>query len=503
MPYKKGKFLLALAVIFFYTAVKASLLLADSVVSASYILKTSVFGQGGGIFSSSNFSTYFSLGQGMSGELSSSEYTGGSGYIYTVIELVSGTEYDIRHVFARTLKAGEEIEASAWIDDADPYFYWTPPKVSPPEVIGGYSFSLDILPDDIIDTKDSFYQYLPKSLTSGKHAFYVKAQSLSSGLWGKEGFFDIWIDVTEPIISNAAPSSGQVINEEKPEISCYLYDYHSGIDKKSIEMRLGIGLLKKVNFSFDENTNMVSYKPSVGLQDGVVIAAVSAKDLVGNEKELSWNFTIDTKKPSGTILIDNNDAETYSQVVTLTLDGDPGTGGTPITNVMISNDGIFDTESWQGYAGELEWIMPSVSGLRTVWVKFRDEAGNVSMPAYDSIELIIFYPETYILSGPIGITAETKAEFIFGASKSEAVFSYQFDGEDWTEFGAEDRVFLENLEMGNHYFKVKAAYDANQNGTLDPEEIDPTPSQRTWVITETGTLIFEKEMRPIKFWKWE
>jgi hypothetical protein len=490
-----------ISVIIFCIALLASVLLA--ITSSSYNLKTSVLNQGGGISTSTDYILYSVIGQSSIGEVSSTSFVSGEGYIYTILGRLAGTEYDIHHVYAKTDRAGEEIQPSIWTKDADPYFYWTPPKIRPPELISGYSFSLDSFPDDTIDTQNVYYQYPPASIESGEHTFYVKAQSASSGLWGRTGIFNIWIDVTEPVISDMNPEAGGVTNEERPQVSCTLSDNHSGVDSDSIEMLVGIEEIEPVNFNFDEKTGRVIYEPVKAIGDGEITVIVRAQDKVGNFKELTWGFTIDTKNPTGTILINNDEAVTYSQIVTLTLDADPGIGGTPITQMIISNDGIFDTENWQSYKEDLEWILPALPGIRTVWVKFKDEAGNESLPVSDSIELIILYPETYIISGPAGVTDQTSATFTYAASKSGSVFSYQFDKEEWSDFTSEVTVTRENLPLGNHYFKVKAAYDANGNEVIDEEEIDPTPAQRTWIITETGSLTLEEEKRPIKFWKWE
>jgi len=44
----------------------------------------------------------------------------------------------------------------------------------------------------------------------------------------------------------------------------------------------------------------------------------------------------------------------------------------------------------------------------------------------------------------------------------------------------------------------------NKNSKVDIDEIDPTPAERTWTISETGVIkpTLEKK-RPFKFWKEE
>ncbi|MBU1148259.1 MAG: hypothetical protein KKD11_07900, partial [Candidatus Omnitrophica bacterium] len=141
---------------------------------------------------------------------------------------------------------------------------------------------------------------------------------------------------------------------------------------------------------------------------------------------------------------------------------------------------------------------------RKVYVKFKDTAGNESEILNDTIELIIIAPDTIITSGPNLLTKSTIALFTFRATIDNCVFKWKFDDEEWSEWSAENSVTREELSQGNHYFKVQSAKDVNNNGEIDADEMDPVPEERTWTVSETGTVKPDLPIKkPFKFWKKE
>ncbi len=95
---------------------------------------------------------------------------------------------------------------------------------------------------------------------------------------------------------------------------------------------------------------------------------------------------------------------TTSVYVTLTLTATDGLSG--LGSMWLSNDGVNYAREAFVPVKELWRVLP-VSGLRTVWVKFEDLAGNLSAPAAaDDIQLVLLAPETVILGGPAGITQD-------------------------------------------------------------------------------------------------
>ena len=103
-------------------------------------------------------------------------------------------------------------------------------------------------------------------------------------------------------------------------------------------------------------------------------------DNVGNRSaEITSSFTIDSLKPIGSIVINNGEETTYSSFVDLnfTVDGT----GTSVVEMMLSNDGAFDSEIWEPYSEtKINWELAPYSGIRMVYVKFKD--GNTKKVSY-------------------------------------------------------------------------------------------------------------------------
>lgn len=90
----------------------------------------------------------------------------------------------------------------------------------------------------------------------------------------------------------------------------------------------------------------------------------------------------DVLPPSNTSVNINSGASTTSVLtVTLTL------AATDATQMLVSNDAGFAGASWEGYVTSKSWLLTSGDGLKTVYAKFKDAAGNMSMAVSDTITL--------------------------------------------------------------------------------------------------------------------
>jgi glucose/arabinose dehydrogenase len=95
----------------------------------------------------------------------------------------------------------------------------------------------------------------------------------------------------------------------------------------------------------------------------------------------------DIVKPSGTVLINGGAARTKRRVVNLALsasDPEPGTG---VDSMRFSNDGT-TWSTWEPYGTSKVWYLSSGYGTKTVYVQFRDRAGNASEVATDTIRRV-------------------------------------------------------------------------------------------------------------------
>jgi len=108
----------------------------------------------------------------------------------------------------------------------------------------------------------------------------------------------------------------------------------------------------------------------------------------------------DQTPPSGQVLINGGDSYTSSASVTLDLSAADDSG--VVDAAAVSDDGLTWSD-WQDYAASMPWVLTGDDGTKTVWVKFRDRAGNESEAVSDSIVLDRVPPEI----GPVTVANRT------------------------------------------------------------------------------------------------
>lgn len=98
-------------------------------------------------------------------------------------------------------------------------------------------------------------------------------------------------------------------------------------------------------------------------------------DAAGNTTTVA--FTIDTTAPTGTFMMNGDSDFTNTKNVKLTLSG----LSSDVKEMQVSNDpaAFDDASGWQSLpTGELPWVLETGDGEKTVYMRFRDEAGNIS-----------------------------------------------------------------------------------------------------------------------------
>ena len=103
---------------------------------------------------------------------------------------------------------------------------------------------------------------------------------------------------------------------------------------------------------------------------------------------LTVTYTPDTNPPTGSITIEGGAESTNRENVTLTLSAeDPESG---VRLMQFSNDGVA-WSAWEAYATSKAWVIAPVEPTHTatVYVKYKDYAGNVSQAYSDDILAVI------------------------------------------------------------------------------------------------------------------
>ncbi len=114
--------------------------------------------------------------------------------------------------------------------------------------------------------------------------------------------------------------------------------------------------------------------------DGSRTVYARFKDNAGNVTTavISDSIILDTTLPTGTILINNGASTDTTKNVTLNLTCSDGTGS-GCSQVRLSNDGITwaDWTSVVSFPTTTSWDLMAGTGTRIVYVRFKDNAGNV------------------------------------------------------------------------------------------------------------------------------
>jgi hypothetical protein len=477
---------------------------AEAVVSKGkdQQLDTAVTNQGGGIVTSSKYRQRNSIGDAMaSTRLSGSRFRLLPGFLAASLSdqaSVLPTELDLTVLYAKTDSLGLRIDPQTWQRDNDPIFIWEPPPTGPD--IAGYSYAVDEAPDDTIDTAGTSLDVATsalKTLQDGKHTFSVKALN-SAGNSGNPISLELWIDTLPPTLINYTPAPGALLNTLAPSVAATASDASSGISQDSAAVLVNG---QSAAVSVDPASGALSATGS-GWKEGTNNIELRIADAVGNAMTpIVWSVVVDTLPPTGTILINADAAMTMSPFVTLGLSASDATSG--VARMLLSNEELTGYVEEPYVALRELWKLTPVRGIRGVYVKFVDAAGNVSPPMSDTIDLALLAPETVLTSGPAGFTPSRDATFSFMCPEGECVFSFAFDNEEWSEWSPAMSVSQTGLVYGNHYFRVKAAKDVNGTEGIQPDEEDSSPAERTWIVGVEAPLFSVPKGPPIKVWRLE
>jgi chitinase len=139
-----------------------------------------------------------------------------------------------------------------------------------------------------------------------------------------------------------------------------------------------------------QNTN--SYKISNVQSGSTYYVAVTAYDNSGNESSRSTEISAyipvavtDTTAPTGSVMINSGASSTTTSTVTITLSANDAGGA--VTGMKISNDGVIYSTEYV-YTTSSAWTLSSGYGTKTVYVLFKDAAGNwMTSPVTDTIQV--------------------------------------------------------------------------------------------------------------------
>ncbi len=171
------------------------------------------------------------------------------------------------------------------------------------------------------------------------------------------------------------------------------------------------------------------------------------------------SYAADTTPPTGTIKINNNAVYTVSAAVTLNLSATDA--GSSVSQMKFSNNNI----TWstpEAYATTKSWTLTSGDGTKTVYVKYKDVAGNWSSTYSDSIVLDTVPPTgTIKINNGAASTTSLNVTLNLSASDSRSGMSqmqFSNDNSTWSTPEAYATTKSWTLTSGNGTKTVYAKY---------------------------------------------
>jgi len=248
----------------------------------------------------------------------------------------------------------------------------------------------------------------------------------------------------------------------------------------------------------NDGTNWTAWEPyatskswTLTSGDGTKTVYVKFKDSAGNVSSVySDSIILDTTPPTGSIVINGDATYTTSTSVTLTLSASDANG---VSQMCFSNDGTNWT-AWEPYATSKSWTLTSGDGTKTVYVKFKDSAGNVSSVYSDSIILDTTPPTgSIVINGDATYTTSTSVTLTLSASDANGVSQMCFSNDNvtWTSWETYSTSKSWTLPSGDGtktvYVKFKDSAGNVSSVYSDSIILDTTPPTGSIVINGDAT----------------
>ena len=162
------------------------------------------------------------------------------------------------------------------------------------------------------------------------------------------------------------------------------------------------------------------------------------------------SIKLDKTAPSGSMKINDDALYSNSTTVTLTITAQDALSG--LLQIRFSNDGTWDTETWQSYSSSRSWTLSSGDGQKTVYCQIMDNAGlTASFQA--SIQLDTTKPSIEPSGSSVNV-AESNAHFVANVSDQNGIAKYTWN------FG--DSTSAEGSEV-NHVYAQAGNYTVTLN----------------------------------------
>ncbi len=246
------------------------------------------------------------------------------------------------------------------------------------------------------------------SLPHGVHTLYVEEYDSSLVKWeGKYGTSSVEVDTVAPnapLVAGASPT-----RDTTPA-----WSWTSGGGGGS-----GWYIYQLDGGGWSVETTQTGFIPPAALSEGDHTLEVQERDLAGNwSVSGSHTIKVDVTPPvvsAFTITPNGENGYASDPAVSLSISGT----GTP-TQMQFYEDGAYS--GWFTYSTTHDWTLGGADGSQAVWVRLRDQAGNLSSWVSDSIVLDTTPPS--ITSFSINAAATTTTSYAVTLNSDVSGASY-------------------------------------------------------------------------------
>ena len=241
-----------------------------------------------------------------------------------------------------------------------------------------------------------------------------------------------------------------------------------------------------LNWSVSDDATWLSLNPEGGSDNGTVTVSVNISGLGANTYNATITITAlaatdspvsipviltisspaDSTPPTGEVTVNNGDPYTTSNTVTLNLSAaDPGSG---VSQMRFSNDGTTWSD-WEPYGTSKTWNLAPGTGSKTVYVQFKDNAGNISTSYTDLIVLDTDPPiGSIVINGGAAYTTNLNVTLTLSATDTgSGVSQMRFSNDEisWSAWESYATSRPWTLTSGNG---IKSVYVQYQDGAGNP-----------------------------------
>ena len=243
----------------------------------------------------------------------------------------------------------------------------------------------------------------------------------------------------QAVVDNEAPVGGKIIinNQDEYNTNSEGRVILSLFARKAVEMMIA-------NDPTFEDSDWQPYKTTITWQleqeDGLKTVFVKYRDAAENESTVYQdNIISDTKPPYDAEILINKGAEVTNNSDRSVL---LRARARDARVMRISNTPKFETSRWRGYSElNFNWQLQNRDGKHKVYVQFRDEAGNITIPISDDIVLDRtppIYPSIIIDAGKQTTNVKDKQVKLTLKSEEAAYMqisnAYNFKDSKWIPF---------------------------------------------------------------------